>query len=189
MSEPTYLWLDMETTGLNDLVDRVLEIGWVTTGADLELRHTVREYLVGHAYSESPLELMSPEVKAMHDKSGLTRDWIKGGRRRRDEIERMIFRDLPAEGPVYLAGSGVHFDRRFIDLYFTQLADRLHYRLVDVSVTGRFLSEVCGLELMHRETAHRAGDDVVQAIERAREYRALILNQPTFDVVLQRSSA
>jgi len=169
---PVYLWLDLETTGLIEShlsYPEILEVAWTCTGTDLVPVFPIQSRLIetGHQLT------MKPVVWQMHSESGLLDDYVKGPRLNLAKVIGEIAADLIQFGsrPVHLAGSGVHFDHQMLRIWAPEFIEGLHYRLIDVSVVGRFLTEVGGLEFENRPTAHRAADDVKQAIQRAMDYR------------------
>jgi len=80
----------------------------------------------------------------------------------------------PADRLPWLGGSGPHFDRRWIDEHMPALGGRLHYRNFDVSTLRRAFDRWAGADLAGGAPPHRAGSDVVWAIEQARAARRLL---------------
>lgn len=70
---------------------------------------------------------------------------------------------------VPLLGSGVHFDKAFIEIYFPMLLDQFSYQLEDTSVIGRFLASIDPKLIENRprqiDTAHRALNDARHAVQ------------------------
>ena len=64
-------WIDLETTGLHEASDLILEIGALVTTSDLEVLDTLN--LVVNR-SEEDLARMSDRVREMHESSGLIED-------------------------------------------------------------------------------------------------------------------
>ncbi len=70
---------------------------------------------------------------------------------------------------VLLAGNSIHMDRQFIDAQWPRLAQRLHYRMLDVSawkvvMEGKFSKKFAKPE------QHRALDDIRGSIEELEYY-------------------
>lgn len=167
-----YLWLDLETEGLEDH-DDILEVAWRLSGTNLSVTESGEDLIDGTYVS------CAPEVAAMHAKSGLLEAYAEGPRVPLREAESGILeaiREHAKDGVIQLAGSGVHFDRRFLEVYMPHLYAALHYRLMDVSVVERFLTDICGLELdlQPEQKAHRAADDIDEHLDRAIRMRDLI---------------
>lgn len=133
MVNPALLWLDIETTGLKDS-DQILAIGVVLTGPALE-QIWFKEWYVYH--NNSIIAAMPLRVADMHTRSGLFGRIFDASRSVDmetifDELMNMLAEHTKRKH-VYLAGSSIHFDRRFIRRDCPPLDDWLHYRMLDVS--------------------------------------------------------
>lgn len=162
MTDTYYLWLDLETTGLED-GDNVLEIGAAITGPSMQ------PLTWFHTYVEEPdnFMYMSDRVAQMHAESGLLDDREAGDRlnewRAWARLLDLIEATVPPDADLVLAGSGVcHFDRRVIARSCPDLDERLTYYTLDVGVLRRALRLV-GVDLPHEPT-HRALGDVEDAL-------------------------
>jgi oligoribonuclease len=173
---PAYIWVDLEMTGLDPERDHVVEIATLVSDAELEL---VAEgpSLVIHQPDEV-LALMSPEVQAMHARSGLT-ERIRASRVSLAEAEAATTAFLRAHFPTErapLCGNSVWKDRQFLERHMPQVAACLHYRTVDVSSLKELVRRWYP-ERYHapkkRET-HRALDDIHESLAELRHYRAKV---------------
>ncbi|KKN41334.1 hypothetical protein LCGC14_0724160, partial [marine sediment metagenome] len=150
------LWLDIETTGLSEHQDLLLEVGMILT--DEHLRVTASTSIV-IGYNRIR-ELMTNEfVLDMHKRNGLL-----------DAVERSDVTTLRAEQLLlewverhsadgfYMAGSGVHFDRRWLTRWMPALVRVWHYRNFDMTTLRYFFEE-------EKATSdHRAIGDLKQNI-------------------------
>lgn len=167
----TYIFIDLETSGLDPNLDRIVEIGWMYADAKLK-RITDTQYTAVKPVGFAIDRILSNEtVRAMHDKTGLLTALTNG-----DElpllqnVERDIVSDLDEIEERYqlwlpnlseeermhpsitqhmefvLAGKNVHFDKAFIDRYMPLLSKRLSYRTFDES-SLRFALEAVGVGL------------------------------------------
>ena len=71
--------------------------------------------------------------------------------------------------PAVIAGNSIGQDRLFINKYFKRLADKLHYRMLDVSAwkvvfDGKYKKRFAKAE------AHRALEDIRGSIEELQYY-------------------
>jgi oligoribonuclease len=71
--------------------------------------------------------------------------------------------------PVVLCGNSIGQDRKFIDRYMPRLADRLHYRMIDVSSFKEMLHRRFGVEFKKAQR-HRALDDIRESIAEMQHY-------------------
>lgn len=166
---PCYLWLDLETTGLNPVLHEILEVACLATDERLVQVGAVCSWVVRH----EPTSLtMSPKVSEMHTKNGLL-DELRGAPYRLAGVEVCIMgfcAEIFGEGPPpILAGSSIHFDAGFLKVHTPALARRLHYRLFDVSVLKMAAKTAWGTDLFAKDAAHRALPDVLASLEAARK--------------------
>lgn len=132
MNEPTFIWIDLEMTGLNPDFDVILELACIITGPDLR---PLDQFHAVIFQPEAALERMNDFVRDMHTRNGL----IQRVRNSRTELKQAEAETLamvakhcrPGEG--VLAGNSIHQDRRFMYRHMPALEGYLHYRQVDVS--------------------------------------------------------
>lgn len=156
------LWLDMEMTGLDADIERVIEVAAIVTDMDF---NTVDTY---HAIVKQPdvfLENMDDWNRKHHTESGLLAKIPHG--KEPEEVEKELLeltqKHFEKERAV-LCGNSIFQDRKFIDLYFKDFAKTLHYRMVDVTSWKIIMNEKYGVEYQKRD-AHRALDDIRESIE------------------------
>lgn len=134
------IWVDTETTGLDD-TDDLLEIGLIVTDYKL---HELWNYtsLVQPRRSLTAMMTESiPVVQEMHERNGLWSDLAKEWNASRlpepHDVEMAVITLLESanlnsrEHP--LCGSTPHFDRRFLARLLPRLEAFFHYRNIDVS--------------------------------------------------------
>lgn len=174
----TLLWLDLETTGLTDYKDHILEVSWQLTTPDLIELTPVSEYVVTPRPHTMRIldDPRNAVAKQMHIDTGLYADLQKPDLTMRlDVVEMNIISDIMAhtvpEDTVQLAGASVHFDKSFINAWMPELHERLHHRVYDTSTLKTFFEEL-GIEHgIENEGQHRAANDVREVLEVARRYR------------------
>jgi oligoribonuclease len=128
----TFVWLDLEMTGLDVERCAIVEIAVVITKADLV---TVAELERVIWQPDDVLGRMDPFVRDMHTRSGLLAR-IRASALSVSEAERdavaLISRHCAFREGI-LAGNSIHTDRRFLARYMPLLEGFLHYRQLDVS--------------------------------------------------------
>lgn len=139
-------WVDLETTGLDARLERVLEVGLVLT--DDRLNVMSRTSTLIHQQPGWETRLI-PLVREMHEKSGLIQAIYEAGADAPLKVDAeslllgWLFDQMEAygftNGELPLGGSSVHFDRGFMELYFPALYRQFHYRSIDVST----VKELC----------------------------------------------
>ena len=174
------IWLDMEMSGLDPEVCRVLEVAVVITDGDL---NTVAEgpVLVIHQ-SDAVLDAMDQWNKNTHGKSGLI-EKVKASTLTEDEASRQMIDFLAiyiAKGVSPLCGNSVHQDRRFMVRYMPKLEAYFHYRNLDVStlkeLAARWAPEV--KKSFKKKTLHTALADVHESIDELKHYRDHFIKLP-----------
>lgn len=97
-------------------------------------------------------------------------------------VQILAFLEREAVGETCpLAGSSIHFHRRFIMKYMPRLEKRLHYRIVDVSTIKELAARWYPNELKlapSKKGAHSALNDIRGSIEELRYYRSSIFKGP-----------
>ncbi len=166
---PKYLFLDLETTGLDPTRDVVLEYAAVPLDADLE-RANATAYEI-QRFSKFGWGPISSVVVDMHTRNGLwaacesaepVMFWSK--------LAVLIESHDWAEGKPILAGSSIHFDRSFLP---PQIVARLHHRMLDVSSIKMLCQDMApdGTAWPKGEPKHRATSDVLGSIATLRALR------------------
>lgn len=157
------LWIDLEMTGLDVEIERIIEVGAIVTDMDLKPLDTY------HCVVRQPqafIDNMDEWNTTHHTESGLVAQ-IPGGKPP-EEAEKDLcdlidkhFPD-PKDRPI-LCGNSIFQDRKFIDKYMRELANKLHYRMLDVTSWKIIMNEVYKVEYQ-KQDAHRALDDIRESI-------------------------
>ena len=175
------VWMDLEMSGLDPERDRILEIAVIITDGQLEEIAEGPHLIVKQP--ESLLAGMDEWNRRQHGKSGLV-ERVLASSVTEASAESQVLEFLQQYcGPrlVPLAGNSVHQDRRFLVRYMPRLEHYLHYRNVDVStvkeLVRRWYPDVYKKK-PHKETAHRAMDDIRESIEELRYYRSHVFQAP-----------
>jgi oligoribonuclease len=170
MKPTKLLWVDLEMTGLDPDVHRILEVGAFITDFSLA-KLPGSEY---HALVRQPddvLEAASDVVKQMDAGNGLLKQVRLSGRPEaevQNELAALIREHFSGE-PATLAGNSIHQDRRFIRRWWPDVEALLHYRMLDVSSFKVWMQGKYDLEFVKQET-HRAVDDIGESITELEYY-------------------
>lgn len=166
----TYIWLDIETAGLNPNEDALLEVGlWATTPRGETVRRPValqvRPVLRHHFPSDDSWALNT------HTANGLLSDIELHGLYLSDVAERMTEYIEGIPGRRLFAGSSVHFDRAFLLRMCPEILDLADHRMIDVSTMSEVYTETTGSRLPTTPTDHRVLTCLSNSIAR---YRMLL---------------
>jgi oligoribonuclease len=174
MSTPSFICLDLETTGLEVDTCCILEVGIVVADENLQM-------VAAESWMVKPstdLSEMDDFVRDMHTKNGLLADlensnpffsahvvgalvlgWL-------DSLELE-----PGKFPMF--GSSIGFDRTFLKKYMPNLEEWFHYRNIDIS-TVKELARTWRPDLKWKpqgSKAHRSVDDCLATLDEARYYK------------------
>jgi oligoribonuclease len=167
------VWLDLETTGLDDRTGTILEIATIVTDKELTVIEEGPNLVIQQP--DDVLAGMDPWCVEQHGSSGLT----EASRRssvsmpEAEEATLTFVRKHCLRGRAPLCGNSIGFDRRFIFHHMPRLNSYLNYRNVDVS-TLKELAERWyegDIRKPDKESNHRALDDIRESIEELKRYR------------------
>jgi oligoribonuclease len=163
----TFFWLDLEMTGLDPQSDRILEAAWIVTDKDFNELATSDTAV----YQEPEvLANMNEWCKKTHGESGLV-DRVPSGIGE-DELDEKLLACVAQHfgpDPVLLAGNSIGQDRKFVDRYLPGFAQKLHYRMLDVS-SFKVVFQTCYGKSFSKQGTHRALDDIRESIAELRFY-------------------
>lgn len=171
-------WLDLEMSGLDIEVDRIIEIATVVT--DLQLNVVAEGPSLAISQEQVILDGMDEWNQKHHGASGLI-EKVKASSITEAAAEIMTLRFLEKytseKGTVPLCGNSVHQDRKFLAKYMPKLHDFFHYRNIDVST----LKELCRCwypetPLFTKKNKHTALEDTLESIEEMGYYRQRLFN-------------
>jgi oligoribonuclease len=190
MGKPSnFLWLDIETTGLDEQKDYILEVAAaaIRDGMDgdfgvIESYATVVSVpKLSYVWNE-----VHPVVQEMHEKSGLWWDVKTVGtpiRKVEADLIAFVHSNFDVDekkGKLYvpLAGGSVHFDKKFINVRMHSLSRLLSHRVMDVSsLKAAYRTWFGPFREDDAEPAHRAMPDILNSISEAKELKQLLKGQ------------
>lgn len=180
------VWVDIEATGLDERIDRPLELGIRVTNARLE---TLAEasWLVHDTGWKTLLRSAPQIVREMHTNNGLLDDLAKaedlGNTLSSPDVaikaSRWLKNDLGLEREKYpMVGSNVgNYDRKFIAKRMPILNSWFHYRNIDISSVKELckiynpdLYSVIKNEYEGAVKKHRVLDDLTHSISELDAY-------------------
>lgn len=176
------VWVDCETTDLDERNHYLLEVAMIATGDDLN-EVACTSVIVDPGVNIDEIK-MSAVVREMHTKSGLIAD-IEAGKGLKIDTAMLslydwckdVFIDPEAQlRSIPLAGSTIAFDRRWLRHHMPSLEKLFLHRSIDVSsineLAQRWAPHVHNdRPKQAKGVAHRGLDDVRHSIETLRYYK------------------
>ena len=181
MSNQNHLiWIDLEMTGLQPDVDRIIEIATVVTDRDLNVVADGPELAIHQ--NESALALMDEWNQRQHGGSGLlarVRASTITTAAAESQTLDFLAQQVPA-GASPICGNSICQDRRFLARWMPTLEAYFHYRNLDVStlkeLAQRWHPEVSAA--LVKRAAHLARADIYESIAELRHYRERLFIKP-----------
>lgn len=160
-------WIDMEMTGLDVTKEVPIEIAVIVTDLDLK---ELDQYHAVIKQDQKYIDGMDDWNTKHHKESGLTA-LIPTGKEPsvvENELIALAAKHWKDERPV-IAGNSISQDRLFINAYLPKFANKLHYRMLDVTSWKIMMN--AKFEIVYpKKNAHRAIDDIRESIEEMRLY-------------------
>lgn len=172
MTKANLLWIDLEMTGLDPVVDEIVEVGAIATDFNFT---KVAEYEV--AIKTDTDFMRRRMVGEFWEKNAATRDALITASSAdtakelsvvESELMQFIQDNFDTVSPIYLAGNSIHQDRKFIERAWPRLNQMLSYRMLDVSA-WKIIFEHYGVKFTKPEH-HRATSDIIGSIEELKYY-------------------
>ncbi|KAK9281314.1 hypothetical protein L1049_004213 [Liquidambar formosana] len=168
------VWIDLEMTGLNVEVDRILEIACVITDGKLTKLIEGPDLVIYQ--TKECLDKMGEWCQNHHAESGLTEKVLRSTTSEQEAEEQVIEfvkRNVGSYMPL-LAGNSVYVDLLFLKKYMPDLASLFSHVLVDVSS----VKALCirwyprdNRKAPSKENRHRAMDDIKESIAELKYYK------------------
>lgn len=164
-----YVWLDLETTGLDEETCQIIEVAAIITTESFEPLEEYQSVInpgTSLAYHGAAF--------GFHKRSGLA-DEVANGiplHEAEEDLLSLIMRYEPVKKRAYLSGNSVHFDRKFLNKYMPSVIEHLTHRHLDVSSVGVLMRAVFGKEESEYRAPrpHRALQDLHRSISELKFY-------------------
>ena len=168
-----FFWLDLEMTGLDPSNHVIIEAAAIITDDNFNIKAQFEPVVLGA--TEDQLNMMPAIVREMHKTSGLL-DLCISSQVTVAHLEAQLVDFLQKHSTpknVFLAGNSVYNDLIFLRKYMPNVANYLHYRLIDVS-TIKELAKSWYLVDFKKQKKHRALDDIQESINELIFYKTAI---------------
>jgi len=172
-NDTNLIWLDLEMTGLNVELNRIIEIATIVTDKDLNILAEGPVFAIHQ--SEEVLALMDNWNIKQHGNSGLT-ERVRNSQiiEHEAEVKTVEFvKQYVDSGKSPLCGNSVCTDRRFLYRYMPELENYFHYRLLDVSTLKELAIRWAPAVYkgLKKEAKHLALEDIKDSIAELAYFR------------------
>lgn len=171
------VFVDTETTGLNETKDHVLELALVAVSLPSFEVVAQGSWLVTPPIWPTVKRNLPERVLKMHEASGLVADLENKAKLSLREVEQEACNFVTQHAPrtmewhTPMAGAGPDFDRRFLARHMAKLVGLFHYRNFDVRSLTQLQDWVFGIK--HVDSPHRALPDCLKAVEDVKKFLGL----------------
>jgi len=171
-SPENLIWIDLEMTGLNPMVDLIIEVATIITDSQLNILE--EGPVIAVHVDDSVLSNMDDWNTEHHTKTGLV-ERVRKSRHSASDAERMtleFIRKYVAEGQSPMCGNSICQDRRFLARLMPELEAYFHYRNLDVSSLKILVNRWAPDKAQFlKESSHIAIEDVRDSISELKFYR------------------
>ncbi|KAM3693179.1 hypothetical protein ACJW31_08G146800 [Castanea mollissima] len=168
------VWIDLEMTGLNVEVDRILEIACIITDGYLT-KSIEGPDLVIHQDKEC-LDKMGEWCQSHHAASGLTKKVLESTiseKEAENQVMEFVKRNVGTHTAL-LAGNSIYVDFLFLKKYMPDLAALFSHVVVDVSSVKALCVRWYPKDNKNapiKKSKHRALDDIRESIQELKYYK------------------
>ncbi|QCI19082.1 oligoribonuclease [Buchnera aphidicola] len=165
------IWIDLEMTGLNPKIHRIIEIATLIT--DEKLNILAKGPVFAIHQREKHILLMNEWNKKTHTKTGLI-----------ERVKKSTYNESLAESETIfflkkwvdiksspMCGNSVYQDRRFLNEYMPNLENYFHYRCIDVSTIKELVYRWYPKIKKFKTKKHTALNDIQESIMELHFYK------------------
>ena len=172
-SADNLIWVDMEMTGLQPEVYRVIEVAAVITDAQLNVIHECP--VIAIRQSARTMGAMDAWNTETHGRSGLIDRVLASeiDEEKACDILLVEFARFVPQGKSPMCGNSIGQDRRFMARWMPRLESYFHYRNIDVSTLKELARRWAPAvpNSFKKSTRHEALSDILESIDELKHYR------------------
>ncbi|VFP83857.1 oligoribonuclease [Buchnera aphidicola] len=170
------IWIDLEMTGLNPRIHKIIEISTIITDKYLNIIEIGPNIIIFQ--NQYDLKKMSHETFNIHQNNGLIKN-VKISQENENSAEEktLLFLKTQIKKKISpMCGNSISTDRNFLSNYMPKLESYFHYRNLDVSsineLVKRWMPNISNK--IKKKNEHRAQKDLIESIQELMIYRKKI---------------
>ncbi|WDI78514.1 oligoribonuclease [Candidatus Purcelliella pentastirinorum] len=173
LNKKNLIWIDLEMTGLNPKIDRILEIATIITDSNLKILAEGPNIIIKQ--KKKIIDSMNNWNKKTHKKNQLIK-MVQNSNYNEKYAEKKTIKFLSKwiqKNISPICGNSIGNDRRFLYKYMPKLESYFHYRYLDVSsireLAKRWKPEIT--KYIKYKNKHRAKKDLKNSIKELKFYK------------------
>ncbi|QIQ41618.1 MAG: oligoribonuclease [Buchnera aphidicola (Aphis urticata)] len=177
LNNTNLIWIDLEMTGLNPKIHRIIEIATLIT--DIKLNILSKGPVIAINQKETDMLLMNEWNKKNHMKTGLI-----------EKVKNSTYDEFKAESKTIfflkqwvsfqsspMCGNSIYQDRKFLNQYMPNLENYFHYRCIDVSTIKELVSRWHPkMKKFKKKNNHTAFNDIKESVMELRFYKKIFFD-------------
>lgn len=170
----SFVWLDLEMTGLNPTTDFILEVALLVTTDQLEISAVGPDLIINQP--TSVLSNMNKWCTDQHSQSGLITKVIESQlscAQAQDLVYEFLAQNCIPESTL-LCGNSIALDRAFLRIHMPKVESFFHYRTIDVSTVKELIRRWYPNNpnaFFQKNETHRAFEDIQESIAELAHYK------------------
>ncbi|QCI16218.1 oligoribonuclease [Buchnera aphidicola] len=173
INKKNLIWIDLEMTGLNPSIHRIIEIAILVT--DINLKIIAEGPVIAIHQKREDILSMNSWNRLVHNNNGLIQR-IKNSLYNEKKAEKEILFFLKKWVPIKsspICGNSINQDRKFLFKYMPKLENYFHYRSIDVSTLKELVKRWYPIiySKFRKKNHHKALEDIRESIIELDFYR------------------
>ncbi|ALD15495.1 oligoribonuclease [Buchnera aphidicola (Aphis glycines)] len=177
LNNKNLIWIDLEMTGLNSKIHRIIEIATLIT--DIQLNILAQGPVIAINQKEKYMSLMNEWNKQNHINTGLVEKVKKSTyNESQAELKTISFLEKWVSSKSSpMCGNSIYQDRIFLNQHMPKLEKYFHYRSIDVSTVKELVSRwYPKIKKFKKKKHHNALDDIKESVLELRFYKNICFN-------------
>ncbi|VFP81278.1 Oligoribonuclease [Buchnera aphidicola (Cinara kochiana kochiana)] len=170
------IWIDLEMTGLNPKIHKIIEISTIITDKYLNIIKIGPNIVIFQ--NQKTLKIMNHKIYNIHKKNGLIKNVkISQENEHSAEEKTLLFLKKQINEKISpMCGNTISTDRSFLLHYMPKLESYFHYRNLDVSSINELVKRWTPniLNKIKKKNEHRAQTDLIESIQELIIYKKKI---------------